>query len=137
MTWDVFSKHNHRPYRIKNVSVQPIHNERFIRSMASSEGILCGGGFETPAEALYMKKKLLVVPMKNQYEQQLNAAALSQMGVPVIRNLNDRFDIVINNWIESDRIIEVDYPDRTQEIIDQVIEKHFRTATIKDIRKSG
>jgi len=86
VNWDVFSKHNHKPYKTKNVSVQPIHNERFIRSMASSEGILCGAGFETPAEALYMKKKLLVVPMKNQYEQQLNAAALSQMGVPLIIN---------------------------------------------------
>ncbi|MDP3469899.1 MAG: glycosyltransferase family protein [Daejeonella sp.] len=137
VNWDVFSKHNHKPYKTKNVSVQPIHNERFIRSMASSEGILCGAGFETPAEALYMKKKLLVVPMKNQYEQQLNAAALSQMGVPVIRNLNDRFDMVINNWIESNRIIDVDYPDKTQEIIDQIIEKHCSIAVIRDFRKSG
>jgi uncharacterized protein (TIGR00661 family) len=137
VTWEVFSKHNHRPYRTKNVSVQPIHNERFIRSMASSEGILCGAGFETPAEALYMKKKLLVVPMKNQYEQQLNAAALSHMGVPVIKNLNDRFDMVINNWIKSNRVIEVDYPDRTQEIIDQIIEKHYNIALIRNIRNSG
>ena len=137
VNWDVFSKHNHRPYKTRNVSVQPIHNERFIRSMASSDGILCGAGFETPAEALYMKKKLLVVPMKNQYEQQLNAAALAQMGVPVIKNLNNRFDLVINNWIESNRIIEVDYPDRTQEIIDQIIEKHGSIAMIRDIRKSG
>jgi len=137
VNWDVFSKHNHKPYKTKNVSVQPIHNERFIRSMASSEGILCGAGFETPAEALYMKKKLLVVPMKNQYEQQLNAAALSQMGVPVIRNLNDRFDMVINNWIESNRIIDVDYPDKTQEIIDRIIETHCHFSVIRDIRKSG
>jgi len=137
VTWDVFSKHNHRPYRTKNVCVQPIHNERFIRSMASSEGILCGAGFETPAEALYMKKKLLVVPMKNQYEQQLNAAALSQMGVPVIKNLNDRFDMVINNWIESNRVVEADYPDKTQEIIDQIIEKHYNIAVIRDIRNFG
>lgn len=137
VNWDVFSKHNHRPYKIRNVSVQPIHNERFIRSMASSEGILCGAGFETPAEALFMKKKLLVVPMKNQYEQQLNAAALAQMGVPVIKNLNKRFDLVIHNWIESNRIIEVDYPDRTQEIIDRIIEKHCSIAMIRDIRKSG
>ncbi|WP_373564603.1 hypothetical protein [Sphingobacterium sp. E70] len=27
-----------------------------------------------------MKKKLLVVPMKNQYEQHLNAASLEEMG---------------------------------------------------------
>ncbi len=137
VNWDVFSKHNHKPFRTKNVSVQPIHNERFIRSMANSEGILCGAGFETPAEALFMKKKLLVIPMKNQYEQQLNAAALSQMGVPVIKNLNDRFDMIINTWIESNRIIDVDYPDITQDIIDQIIERHCQMPLIRNIRKSG
>ena len=132
--WDVFSKHNRKPFQIKNVSVQPIHNERFISSMASSEGILCGAGFETPAEALFMKKKLLVVPMKHQYEQQLNAAALSQMGVPVIKNLDDKYDSVIRNWIDSNSVINVDYPNRTQEIIDRIIDKHHRLPIIKDIR---
>ena len=107
-----------------NVTVQPIHNEKFIKSMAQAEGVLCGAGFETPAEALFMKKKLLVIPMKNQYEQQLNAAALKQMGVPVIKNLNEKFDMVIRTWINSTRIVEVNYPDMTSAIIDQIIQKH-------------
>jgi uncharacterized protein (TIGR00661 family) len=92
--------------------------------MAQAEGVLCGAGFETPAEALFMKKKLLVIPMKNQYEQQLNAAALKQMGVPVIKNLNEKFDMVIRTWINSTRIVEVNYPDMTSAIIDQIIQKH-------------
>src|SRR5690606_14148250 len=74
--WDVYSKHNTLVINEKNVKIQPIDNENFIKSMASSEGVLCGAGFETPAEALFLKKKLLVIPMKNQYEQHLNAAAL-------------------------------------------------------------
>ncbi len=51
-------------------------------------GVLCGAGFETPSEALYLKKKLLVIPMKNQYEQQCNAMALKEIGVPVIYDFN-------------------------------------------------
>jgi len=137
VSWDVFSKHNRKQFSSKNVTVQPIHNEKFIRSMAQSEGVLCGAGFETPAEALFMKKKLLVIPMKNQYEQQLNAAALKQMGVPVIKNLNDRYDMVINNWINSSRTVEVNYPDMTREIIDQIIEKHGSLTQIVDIRNFG
>src|SRR5690606_5606555 len=43
--WQVFSKHNHKPFEMKNVRVQPINNESFIRSMASSAGVLCGAGF--------------------------------------------------------------------------------------------
>ncbi|MHB1178412.1 MAG: glycosyltransferase family protein [Daejeonella sp.] len=122
--WDVFSKHNKRPFKSRNVCIQPIHNDKFVKSMASSAGILCGAGFETPAEALFMNKKLLVIPMKNQYEQQLNAAALRDMGVPVIKSLKDKYDMVISSWIENDCRVEVNYPDRTKEIIDQIIQNH-------------
>ncbi|WP_276347735.1 glycosyltransferase family protein [Daejeonella sp. JGW-45] len=125
VVWDVFSKHNKKAYRAKNVTIQPIHNDKFIKSMAGSAGVLCGAGFETPAEALFMKKKLLVIPMKNQYEQQLNAAALKEMGVPVIRSLKDRYDMVIASWIENERRVEVDYPNITQEIIDRVVQDNM------------
>src|SRR5690606_34142365 len=73
--WEVFSKHNHRAAATENIKIFPVNNERFIESMASSHGVLCGAGFETPAEALYLKKKVLAIPMTNQYEQHLNAAA--------------------------------------------------------------
>jgi uncharacterized protein (TIGR00661 family) len=122
--WDVFSKHNKKTFKHKNVSIQPIDNERFIKSMAQSAAVLCGGGFETPAEALYLKKKLLVIPMKTQYEQQLNAAALKQMGVPVIKSLKAKHDEVILDWIKNGQVIKVDYPDTTQQTLDLLFEKH-------------
>ena len=93
--------------------------------MASSAGVLCGAGFETPAEALFMKKKLLVIPMRNQYEQQLNAAALKDMGVPVIKSLKNKYDMVIANWIETQRTVEVNYPDITVDVINGIIHKHI------------
>jgi uncharacterized protein (TIGR00661 family) len=118
--WDVFSKHNKKVYRHKNISIQPIDNEKFIKSMAESAAVLCGGGFETPAEALFMKKKLLVIPMKTQYEQQLNAAALKKMGVPVIKSLKPKHSEVILDWINNGKVIEVDYRDNTQKVLDLV-----------------
>jgi hypothetical protein len=48
--------------------------------MINATGVLCGAGFETPAEAIYLRKKLLVVPMKNQYEQQCNGIAVEENG---------------------------------------------------------
>ena len=80
--WQVFSKHNKKTYREGNLFIRPIENDTFIQSLLSCTGILCGAGFETPAEALYLKKKLLAIPMKGQYEQQCNAAALATLGVP-------------------------------------------------------
>lgn len=125
VSWEVFSKHNRKAFRHKNVLIQPIHNDKFVRSMASSEGVLCGAGFETPAEALFMRKKLLVVPMKNQFEQQLNAAALKDMGVPVIRTLKGKYDMVLRTWLDSDKKVAVDYPDITQDVIDKLIDNHL------------
>jgi uncharacterized protein (TIGR00661 family) len=122
--WQVFSKHNKEPRRVGGVSLQPVNNDAFIRSMASCRGILCGAGFETPAEALYLRKKLLVVPMKNQYEQYCNAAALKTMGVPVIKNLKHKHVPTIREWVQRGQPVPVDYPDQTEAIIDRVIAAH-------------
>ena len=101
-----------------------LDNERFIQSFTACEGILCGAGFETPAEALYLNKKLMVIPMKNQYEQHCNAAALKVLGIPVIKNMKKKQLTKIEDWIQHGRPLEVHYPDITEDIIDMLIEKH-------------
>ncbi|MEJ7779676.1 MAG: glycosyltransferase family protein [Daejeonella sp.] len=122
--WDVFSKHNSKPSRTKNIIIHPIDSARFTSSMAASSGVLCGAGFETPAEALYLGKKLMVVPMKNQYEQHLNAAALQAMKVPVIKGIKPKYYPRIAAWLENGEKIPVNYPDITCEIIDMIVKKH-------------
>ncbi|KAA3439929.1 glycosyltransferase family protein [Rufibacter hautae] len=119
--WEVFSKHNRLPIRQGNIEIKPIDNELFIKSMASSAGVLCGAGFETPAEALYLGKKLLVVPMKRQYEQHCNAAALASMGVPVVKNLKPKNLPKIAEWLHEGPVIPVDYPDKTEQILDRIL----------------
>ena len=123
--WEVFSKHTKGSYEKDNVFIKPIENEAFIKSMASSEGVLCGAGFETPAEALFLGKKLAVLPMKTQYEQQCNAAALEEMSVPVFRDLSEINLPLIGKWIESDERIVVNYEDHTEEVVDIVLNRHF------------
>ena len=115
--WEVFSKHNKVEFFGKNISIRPITNEAFVGSMVGSKGVLCGAGFETPAEALYLGKKLMVIPMKGQYEQQCNSAALKEMGVPVIKSLKNKHLDKFRHWIESDAKIEVNYPDITEQIV--------------------
>lgn len=119
--WDVYSKHNRGVIIEGNVKVQPIDNENFIKSMATCEGMLCGAGFETPAEALFLKKKLLVIPMKNQYEQHLNAAALEQLGVPVIKNIKPENDVKIRDWINTKQVVNVKYENQIKEIVDKIM----------------
>tara|TARA_R110000765_G_scaffold84129_3_gene162955 strand:+ start:5635 stop:6633 length:999 start_codon:yes stop_codon:yes gene_type:complete len=121
--WEVFSKHNKKEHINKNIHIKPITNEAFVKSMATSKGILCGAGFETPAESLFMKKKLLVIPMKGQYEQQCNAAVLAEMGVAVIKSLKNKHLDTLQQWLDTDTIIKVDYPDITDKIVSQLLKK--------------
>ena len=85
---------------------------------------MCGAGFETPAEALYLKKKVMAIPMKGQYEQQCNAAALKTMGVPVIKKLKKKNIDKITDWTETNQMIPVNYSNSTERIINMVIKKH-------------
>ena len=77
------------------------------------------------AEALYMGKKLLVMPMQGQFEQQCNAAALEKMGVRVIKCLHKNNIPLVREWIESNERVTVNYPDITESIVSNVIGKHI------------
>ena len=123
--WEVFSKHSSEAYRVNNVSVIPIDAGAFARSMASCEGVLCGAGFGTPSEALFLGKKLMVVPMKAQFEQQCNAESLKLMGVPVLKNLKKKRLHKIEAWLSSDQRVVVDYPDITAQIVRLIMEECF------------
>lgn len=119
--WEIFSKHTDQ-YQIKgNITINPINGKEFIKSIASSTGILCGAGFETPAEALFLRKKLMVIPMKNQYEQQCNALALQEMGIPVLKKLNKKQIPKIEKWIKNDAIVDVNYPNVTEDLLDAIM----------------
>ena len=119
--WHIFSKHAKKSYHIGKLSVYPVNKEKFAESMTSARGILCGAGFETPAETLFLNKKLLVVPMKSQLEQDYNAASLKRMGVPVIKKLRKRNLDKIISWLETDSRVTVDYKNITAEAVEKAV----------------
>lgn len=81
--WEIFSPNCDTAYTKNNVTVRPVGNESFLKSLESSVGVITSAGFETSAEAIYLGKKLMVVPIKNQYEQLCNSEALKKLGIPV------------------------------------------------------
>ncbi|MFC6269282.1 glycosyltransferase family protein [Frigoriflavimonas asaccharolytica] len=112
--WKIFSKHAKNISHFENVSIFPIDTIEFLKNFARCEGILCNAGFEGPAEALFLNKKLFVVPIHNQYEQECNAFALQQLGIRSSKILDV---LEITNWVASAQIFTVDYPDDIEEII--------------------
>lgn len=120
--WEVFSKHNKTATKHKNVYIEPINQAAFMKSLSSCSGTLCAAGFGATSEALYLKKKLLVIPMKAQYEQVCNATVLKTMGVPVMKSLKRKHGHHIENWLNHGKIVEVNYPDITADILEQIID---------------
>ena len=118
--WQIFSKREKNGYEIGNVEIKPIHNENYNNSVANCEGLLTGGGFEAPAEALYLGKKIMVVPMAGQYEQACNAEALRLMGNPVIDSISDKNMPVIKEWLASKDSNLVDFPDNINSVVDAI-----------------
>lgn len=119
----IFSKHVKRPYHIGRISVYPIDNKNFVESIVTGSGAICGAGFETPAEVLYLGKKLLVVPMKSQYEQQCNAAALKQLGVPVVKKMKRKSIKKIQEWLGQPPL-EIQFPeDAAERAVKRVMKK--------------
>ncbi len=118
VSWKVFSKHSKSKSVHKNVEISPVDEKDYLKEFESCRGVLCNAGFEMSAEALYLKKKLFVIPIKNQYEQLCNCIAIEKLGV----SSSNGFDLEkIQQWVSSDARVEVEYKDEIEEIIQKVI----------------
>ena len=119
--WEVFSRNNRYTYMEKNVCIRPIQNDMFIHSLSTCRGLLTSAGFEAPAEALFLDKKLFVIPIGGQYEQACNAAALNELGVSS-GNFGDASLLQdLQNWVTKPQTISVNFPDITNDLVEQIV----------------
>ena len=121
--FEVFSAEVNAIRKYKNISYFPISNSGFTESMIRSHAVITGGGFETPAEAMYMNKKVLSIPIAKHYEQLSNAAALAEMGVNVIMSIDQNFHAIFTAWINHAIPVKLVLTHSTKEIVAQLIQK--------------
>lgn len=102
-----------KPTRFQNCYFKPIDKASFDESIKNCSGVITAAGFQTCAEALYLNKELIVIPINNQFEQMSNAESLKKLGVKVgtidcIKTLinSPRTQVVINWKDPSDQIVE-------------------------------
>lgn len=137
LSFHLFSKKAKNTYRLKNTWIFPLNSSSFIKSVTQSNGVITNAGFGTTSEALFLGKKLLVLPMKTQYEQHCNAAVLQSMGVTVMKSLKKKHTEVLEKWFHSANNVEVNYPDETEELLDKIIQRHTGQDFRKDDIPSG
>ena len=59
---------------------RPFDETVFIADLASARAVIAGGGFTVMGEAVYLRKPMLSVPVRHQFEQVLNARWLERLG---------------------------------------------------------
>lgn len=121
--WQVFSKHSKHNYTVGNIHFQPVSLQGFTESFLSCTGLICTAGFEGPAEAIFLGKKLCVIPMKGQYEQFCNAAYLKSMGIKVLDHFTGSAS-EIADWMQNSPVLQISFPDMTREILEDILVRH-------------
>jgi uncharacterized protein (TIGR00661 family) len=64
----------------KNVIFKSFSEEGFVADLATAKAVIANGGFSFISEAVYLKKPVFSFPLKNQFEQFVNAAYIDKMG---------------------------------------------------------
>lgn len=121
--FEVFTAEVQSISNYKNIVYFPISNSGFTKSMIRSHAVITGGGFETPAEAMYLNKRILSIPIAKHYEQLSNAAALEELGVKVISKIDETFNSIFEDWIKNTQPIKLELTHSTSEIVANLIQQ--------------
>ena len=82
-----------------HLTFRPFSREGFLRDMASSRAVIATAGFTTLTEALYYRKPYLALPMKGQFEQQLNGYLVEHLGYGL--NAPDGQEEIVDRFLEG------------------------------------
>lgn len=124
--WHIFSPNCENEYRKSNVWVRPVGKESFLQSFESCLGVISSTGFETTSESLYLGKKLLTVPIKNQYEQLSNAAALEKLGGSIVYNIDSNFKKTVGEWVKHGKVVRLNEVSDENELAQKIVAAGLR-----------
>lgn len=65
--------------RDKNVVFKSFSEQGFVDDLASAKAVIANGGFSFISEAVYLRKPVYSFPLKNQFEQFMNAAYIEKL----------------------------------------------------------
>ena len=69
-----------RDEQIGNCTLKPFSEVGFVNDLATSRGVLSNGGYSLLGEAVSLHRPVFSVPVRNQYEQLLNAFYIRELG---------------------------------------------------------
>ena len=92
----------------KNLTYRKFNEDRFFNDLGSCKAVLANGGFTLISESIYLKKPVLSIPVKGQFEQIMNAIYLERLGygeyheeleIDVVQDFLSKLDIYNNSLL--------------------------------------
>ncbi|MES1217752.1 MAG: glycosyltransferase family protein [Bacteroidota bacterium] len=122
--FQVFTKEITQVKKDGNIVFLPVDKKMFNESLVHCTGIITGGGFETPAEAIHLGKKIMSIPIKGQYEQVCNSAALKKKGIVCKQTIGAEFKNEFYQWLENAPVVQLDYSKSVEQSLDYLFQRH-------------
>ena len=115
-----------------NLTFHKINGQKFLDKMQQCAGLVTTAGFESVSEAMYLGKPVMMIPVKNHFEQACNALDGSFAGAGIegkVFNLTQFIDYlpkyknissIFNEWQNQDRKLFI------KEIEDTIFKKQLK-----------
>ena len=107
--------------------------ESFLVDLSKCFGIISNAGFNVISDALFLGKRLLVKPLKLQFEQIINASHLKKMkkGM-VVKELTEQ---KIRKWLDGNNLIPCEFPEYTKYFVNWIVSRDYSNSSemIKNI----
>ncbi|GAC15523.1 MJ1255/VC2487 family glycosyltransferase [Aliiglaciecola lipolytica] len=110
-------------YNTENTQWRPLSKSTFQQALFECAGVIANGGFELSSECLQLGKKILVKPLKNQYEQSSNRITLERMDRCYSMDSLDAD--VVASWLKSPSPEPINYPNSPDVLIDWLLEGDY------------
>jgi uncharacterized protein (TIGR00661 family) len=114
--------------KYKNCVFKERSTEGFLADLVGARGVIASAGFSLISECMYLKKKMLLLPLAGQYEQIINAHYIQKLGLGISAEKLD--EAVLSRFLDEldkpmpddDRIIWPDN-DRFFQILQEVLNR--------------
>ncbi len=73
--------------------------EGFLADLAGARGVIASAGFSLISECMYLKKKMLLLPLAGQYEQIINAHYVQKLGLGISAEKLD--EVVLSRFLDE------------------------------------
>jgi len=83
----------------KNCIFKKRSTEGFLADLAGAKGVIASAGFSLISECLYLRKKMLLVPVAGQYEQIINAHYIEKLGLGISSERLD--ETILGRFLEE------------------------------------